>query len=109
MGRAARHTLVLKEELEALIRPALPGLRPQIVVDTTHSEAADIYEQGKAASKPMDVPSIWNKPTGRAYLARTGRGTWELTAYSFLLTVDKRRQEAGERDALNCFSGLLFF
>lgn len=79
VGCAARHTLVLKEECKALIRPSLLGLSPETVVDTSPSEVVDIYEQGGAAAIPMDGPGIWHKPTGRAYSARTGRGTWELT------------------------------
>lgn len=107
MGRAAGHTLVLKEERKALIRPSLLGLSPQIVAATScYSEATDVYEQVRVIARPMDGPGIWHKPTGRVHSTRTGRGARVLPEYSFLPTVDKRRQEAGERDAVNCFFGL---
>lgn len=75
MGRAAGHTLVLKEERKALIRPSLLGLSPQIVAATScYSEATDVYEQVRVIARPMDGPGIWHKPTGRVHSTRTGRG-----------------------------------
>lgn len=66
--------------------PALPGLGPQRVVDTSHSEAADIYEL--ASSTKHLEEHIW---PGQ----EEAPGCCLCTSFFLLWIIGRRRQEKG--------------